>query len=389
MKVNVNPTPEKGSEKKPASEKKSKFQKKSPASAEHTGENENSVYRESLAAYREKWAGSNGILHRNRFWLIVTGILLFLSVAVNTRAGNTRMQLKEQLRRVESEISSLNGVIEEVKNDLEEQARIEAAKLTDEEEELARNNAEAQGAHVAYLQNEYGKINVDDPSFSEKMSKNKTELELCFDDNGSANGAAVWYPYYDSGVFGNWEFVTTAPFYGNTAQMLWLCYADDPERPQDHSLLAYCTADYNAEDRLFTNVDIKTTRYADINGGTDPEYVDATEMSIQDQLKALKTDVNTPNADEPFDPETVDINNEVSETRKSYKDAAADGELEDEEYDSRHNVGLGGSSDESETDKNGTDETTDNPDSDDTAEENQSDDVIEENQSDDTSGEGV
>lgn len=329
MKVNMNQAPEK----KPASAKL-KPGKKSFVQAP-AADNSGNVYKDAIKGYTDKWkAGlqSGEIFRQNKFWIIVAVVLFIVFLTVNSNINNTKTRFMVQLKRAATETESLNSAISEVRAELEEQARINSAKLTEEEEELARNNAEAQGKHVAYLQNQYRDISIDDPAFRDKMDKNKNELDVCFNEEGKRNGKGIWYPYYDSGIPGKWEFASNASFKGNTAKVLWLCYADDPDNPQDHTLLAYCTAKYNADTKLFTNIDIKITRYALANTRSDDEMTTNIEqiMSVEDVLKELAGE------DEILDTElsekTINIDNEVSNINDFYKESVADNKAGNEEH---------------------------------------------------------
>ena len=371
MKVNMNQMSDdsSASKKKPAFGKSKNRKSPVPSSAEKKENSGGNVYKESLNMYKEKWAGNDGILHRNKFWIGIAVVLFFVFVAVNSNTNNAKTQLTIQLKRMESETTALNDAINEVKTDLEEQAKIDAIKLTDEEEELAKYNAIEQGTKVEVLQNAYRKIvppedseELDDAEYKklndkyiEDLEHNKKELNVYFGENDK-NAQTEWYPSI-AGIPGTWEFASKAPFSGNTAKVLWLCYADE-----DHTLLAYCTATYHADTKLFTNVEWKMTSYAAANIKSDDETATDTEQitSVQDALKALSEsgDFDVQSADEEFDEETINNNNAVSEGRNSYKDAVSKGDIEGEEYDEQYNVGLDSSdSDTSEAVGSDTDKT--------------------------------
>lgn len=369
MKVNMNQMPdEKRTSKKPRPEQKSsvstkkKFfgKKNSAIDPAPVQESNNNVYKEALKGYANK-VKSGSIFQQNKFWIIILVILFLAFISVNSKSSGTKMQLTVQLKRATTETEKLNNAIAEVKADLEEQAKIESVKLTDEEEDLARNNAIAQGKAVELLQNQYRTVEYSDPKYKEI----KAELSGYFDEN--TDGTAEWYIVTDnfetgklSGIPGKWEFASNASFKGNTTNVLWLCYADDPENPQDHSLLAYCTARYNADTKLFSNLKRNETSYAEANRPGN-EHVDADQsMSLAEQLQNLANNnsdlITTPDASENFSQDTIDTNNEISENRQSYKDSVRDGEIEGEEYDHNYDVGLGKSS-ENESEKSSDTET--------------------------------
>lgn len=321
------------------------------------------VYAEALKDYRDKWKEQskkgNGILQNNKFWIVVCVILFLMFVSANSKIGGTKTRYLSQIKRINTEATNLQDAVEELRLELEEQAKIDAIKLTEEEEELARNNAEAQGTHVAYLQNKYSNIPaLKDQSEYEtegewKEARNeqqkayndiKAELVACFDGNSGISNWQ-WYTCGIDGIPGEWEFVTNALFKGNTSKSLWLCYANDPSNPNDHSMLAYCTATYNADTKLFSNMTVKLTSYAEVNSNKyDSEYVDMDQMSIQEQINALAEQGTTKveGGDSFGDTETV---NENDDARQSNKEKAANDEAEGEEYDPNYDLGLNGSDD--------------------------------------------
>lgn len=330
MKVNLDQKPDK----KPVS--KHKPDTKSAASPTDNG----NVYKEAMKGYMDKWNAQKGdIFRQNKFWVIVGCILFVIFISVNSNAAKARTQLTVQLKRATAETESLNSAIAEVKADLDEQARINSIKLTKEEEELARNNAVEKGVHVATLQNAYRYLDVAEDY--QAFTNNKNSLDICFGDNDK-NARTEWYSSI-SGIPGEWEFASKASFKGNTANVLWLCYSDE-----DHTLLAYCTAKYNADTKLFTDVEWKMTSYAVANIKSDGDTVSDTEQisSIQDALQSLADDESIDIPDDELDDETIDMNNEVSESRDLFKNAVADGEVDGEEYDDNYNVGLGNTSSE-------------------------------------------
>lgn len=382
MKVNMNQIPDDDKKSQAKASSHTDFLKKKAVEPEQETENteeadssedapsdgeeapaEGNVYAEALKGYRDKWKeqskSGRGILQNNKFWIVVCVILFLMFVSANSKIGGTRTRYMSQIKRINTEAANLQDAVEELRLELEEQAKIDAIKLTEEEEELARNNAEAQGAHVAYLQNKYDSIPaVKDQSEYEteddwKQARNeqqtayndiKAELISCFDENSGVKNWQ-WYTCGIDGIPGKWEFVTNASFKGNTSRSLWLCYANDPSNTNDHSMLAYCTATYNADTKTFSHVEVKLTSYAEANSNKyDPEYVDMDQMSIQEQLNALAEQGTTKveGGDSFGDSEVV---NENDDAHQSYKDKVKNDEVEGEEYDLNYDLGLNNSDD--------------------------------------------
>ncbi len=352
MKVNMNletdkkQAPEKSeSKKKPARPAKNKQLKSRAPSKEPSGEkpkeNSGNVYIDGLKEYADKFKKQlkdGGIFSQNKFWIITAVILFVIFLSVNSNVNNTKTGLRIQIKQAKAETEKLNSAIDEVKADLEEQAKIDSVKLTESEEELARNNAIEQGTTVANLQNAYRYLDIE--ADYDAFMNNKDLLDACFGDNDK-NARTEWYSSL-GGIPGTWEFASKASFFGNTAKVLWLCYADE-----DHTLLSYCTGKYNADTKLFTDVEWKMTSYALAHIKSDSEASSNTGQitSVEESLKKLAESADTSTEYEEFDEETINSNNELSKTRESYKEAVAGGEIEGEEYDSNYNIGLGSSSD--------------------------------------------
>lgn len=338
MKVNMNQMPDK----KPTPSKIKPGKKSSAPASAPTAENPSSggnVYKEALNGYKDKFKAQmkdGGIFRKNKFWIVTAVILFLIFISVNSNMSNAKTQLTVQIKRAKAETEELNAAIAEVKADLEEQARIDSIKLTQEEEELARNNAIEQGTLVATLQNAYRYLDLTEDY--EAFTNNKNSLDICFGDNDK-NARTEWYSSI-SGIPGTWEFASKASFTGNTAKVLWLCYADE-----DRTLLAYCTAKYNADTKLFTNVEWKMTGYASAHISSDDDSNTSTEQitSVQDALKQLAEESGI-STDGEFDEDTINTNNELSNTRDSYKESVKNGDVEGEEYDNNYDVGLPNSS---------------------------------------------
>lgn len=313
------------------------------------------IYRSALKTYLEDIKNGK-LLRQNKFWIVVCVILFVVFISTNSKVSNQKTHLIMELNKITKETADLENATKELKADLEEQARIESAKLTQEEEQLARNNAIEQGVLVAKLQNEYYDIELPKtPSedadeeqqaayrqamnvYSENVKDNAAALDAYFGPNDK-NARAPWYNYREPvGISGTWEFVSKASFKGNIMQVLWLCYSND-----QHVLLSYCTAVYNADSKLFSDVTCMMTQYAQSHLSTDdaePMTDSEQIMSITDKLKELANSSD-------FQPSDLneEIQGELSETRDSYKQAVANGEVEDEEYDPNYNIGLPQSND--------------------------------------------
>lgn len=340
------------------------------ADEESTGGTGN-VYRDNFNMYKEQYSKklkNANLLQNNKFWIAVIVVLFFVFLSVNSNMSKARNQLTVQLNRAVSEYDKVSTAVAELKAELEEQARIDSIVLSNEEEELARTDAKVQGAFVADLQNdlagagiELGKISVDlenmgedsdartalvekQRNLIEKQKSYKEKLKPYFADNSSSMGPGAWYKYLATGIPGKWEFASNASFKGDTMKVLWFLYADDPENPKDHSLLAYCTAVYNATDKTFHDVQVMTTTYADANAekySKSEEYVpDGSGMSIKEQLEQLGGG-STPPAGEEYENGTIS-------DREGYKEQVMNGEVEGEEFDSSYMPGLHSDNEDSE-----------------------------------------
>lgn len=339
-----------------------------------------------LAALKEYWdkmqkeAKSKGFFRSTKFWIILIIVLFILFISANNKMSGQRTRLQSQIRHTNTEISKLNTAVDDLKIEMEEQAKIDALTLSNEEEDLARNDAKVQGAKVADLQNEYLSIDEEyipqimeiesalqelnkkeedseirqkkgeleqqekelDTAKYNEITEVKGKLDPYFDDNGKRAGKGSWYGYNVNGIPGKWEFATNATFKGNTTRVLWLCYSDDRQ------LLAYATSRYNADTKLFSDVSIMLTSYAEANINSDDDMLKGSteELSVTEQLQKLAESgdvtINTPPADEEFDQETIDMNNDVVGAREEYKQKVANGEVEGEEFSTDYITGLQG-----------------------------------------------
>lgn len=335
---------------------------------------EKGVYAKAFREYKEKAKASfhpNALLQSNKFFIILLVILLFAFISANSRINTTAVRLRSQIQTVTGQINSLEGAIAEEQERREEEERLAEAEaeLTDEEEEVAMNDAKTQGSMVAYLQNQYDsyftayeesleELEEGDSegeaaalnAYREQTKANQEELAPYFDNNGQTNGLTDWTSILATTIPGSWEFATNAAFEGETAPVLWLCYANDPNNPDDHSLLGYCTADYNAATKLFTNVDVQVTRYAQEHATNDSDIPNEDEQPLVDQLQELADEPWVSNTSGDFDQETLDTNASLYEARQAYKDKVANGET-DAEYDPKYDIGIEGLTDEENTDE--------------------------------------
>ena len=330
---------------------------------------EKGVYAKAFREYKEKVKTSfhpSALLQSNKFFIILLVILLIAFVSANSRINTTAVRLRSQIQTMTGQINSLEGAIAEEQERLEEEERLAEAEteLTAEEEDVAMNDAKTQGSMVAYLQNQYdsyftayeetlegleegdseGEVAALN-TYREQTKANQEELAPYFDNNGQTNGLADWTSILATTIPGSWEFATNAAFEGETAPVLWLCYANDPNNPDDHSLLGYCTADYNAVTKLFTNVDVQVTRYAQTHAANDSDTPNEDEQPLVDQLQELADEPWVGDTSGDFNQETLDTNASLYETRQGYKDKVANGET-DAEYDPKYNIGLEGSTNE-------------------------------------------
>lgn len=391
MKVDMNHTPETKQADMPA-EREIPDTNEAPGServeTETSAKSEGNVYLEALKDYKEKVqkeAKEKGFFKSTKFWIILIIVLFVVFISANNKMSGKSTRLQSQIRNTQTEINKLNTATDDLKMELEEQAKIEAVTMTQEEEDLARNDAKVQGAMVADLQNKYLDIDSeympqiinieaqlaklrdeDETGNTEKMNELekqekdldsakyseitdvKGKLDAYFDENGKRSGKGIWYNYNTNGIAGKWEFATNATFKGNTTKVLWLCY------DKNHKLLSYATSRYDADTKLFGDVVIMLTSYAEANITNDDDMMqqsiseqDGTEnLSLTEQLTRLAEsgdiDINTPPADEEFDQETIDMNNDVTDAREEYKNKVASGEVAGEEFSTNYIVGLQG-----------------------------------------------
>lgn len=281
--------------------------------------------------------GLKGLMRQNKFWIAICIVLFVVFLSVNSNMNNIKTELTIRLRNIESDTASLKGAISEVEADLEEQEKIKANMLSDEEKEAAYEDAVEKGELVAELQNKYKEMNASDNQ--DEYEANVEALDKCFDEDGK-EFRVRWYSD-DEAIPGTWQFESKAAFSGKNTKVLWLCYADDGS-----TLLAYCTAVYNADTKLFSKVDKKLTRYAEANIGTDDGAAANTNdmNSMVGSLKTLVEDGTLEAGDEEVTDETIEQSNEMSQSRESLKSAVEGGEIEGDNYDPRYETGLDSSS---------------------------------------------
>lgn len=355
--------------------------------SEKSARPEGNVYLDALKEYRDKFqkeAKEKGFFRSTKFWIVLIIVLFIVFISANNKMSAKSTRLQSQIRHTNTEMNKLNTAVDDLKIELEEQAKIEAITLTQEDEDLARNDAKVQGAMVADLQNKYLDIdseympqivdieaeltrlredeteNREQISDLEKKEKDldsakyseitdvKGKLDAYFDETGKRSGKGIWYSYNTSGIPGRWEFATNATFKGNTTRVLWLCYA------KDKKLLAYATSRYNADTKLFSDVNIMMTSYAEAHIKNDTDMMEESvsrqtgdeNLSIAEQLTRMaesgELEVNTPPADEEFDQETIDNNNDIVGARDEFKNKVASGEVEGEEFSTNYLPGLPG-----------------------------------------------
>lgn len=347
---------------------------------------EENIYLVGLKEYKDKFkkeAKEKGFFRTTKFWIILIIVLFIMFLSANNKMSAKSARLQSQIRHTNTEIGKLDTAVTDFKIELDEQAKIDSITLSQEEEDLARNDAKVQGAMVADLQNKYLEIDkeympqiieieaeLNDLNEKEDTSENRTKineleqkekdldsakysentevkgrLDAYFDENGKRSGKGIWYSYNTTGIPGKWEFATNATFKGSTTRVLWLCYA------KDRSLLAYATSKYNADTKLFSDVIIDLTSYAEANINNDSDMIEKSagndeNLSIAEQLQKLVEDgellPSTDPADQEFDQETIDTNNELSDTRDEYEGLVSSGQVEGEEYNTNYITGLPG-----------------------------------------------
>lgn len=122
-------------------------------------------------------------------------------------------------------------------------------------------SASEAGRAVAELQTKYQSI--DATVTPDDITANAQALSKYFDDK-SQSGRQPWFTVSKGDAKAVWEFESTYSFQNETIPVIWLCHIDG-----SNELVAYATANYNAESNTFSDVIYKTTRLG-------ANYVDAT-----------------------------------------------------------------------------------------------------------------
>lgn len=150
---------------------------------------------------------------------------------------------------------SITQLQEQIK-DLENQTSADASSIN-----KGLYSASEAGRAVAELQTKYQSI--DAAVTPDDITANAKALSKYFDDK-SQNGRQPWFTVSKGDAKAVWEFESTYSFQNETIPVIWLCHIDG-----SNELVAYATANYNAESNTFSDVTYKTTRLG-------ANYVDAT-----------------------------------------------------------------------------------------------------------------
>lgn len=150
---------------------------------------------------------------------------------------------------------SITQLQEQIK-DLENQTSADASSIN-----KGLYSASEAGRAVAELQTKYQLI--DATVTPDDITANANALSKYFDDE-SQNGRQPWFTVSKGDAKAVWEFESTYSFQNETIPVIWLCHIDGSDE-----LVAYATANYNAESNTFSDVAYETTRLG-------ANYVDAT-----------------------------------------------------------------------------------------------------------------
>lgn len=150
---------------------------------------------------------------------------------------------------------SITQLQEQIK-DLENQTSADASSIN-----KGLHSASEAGRAVAELQTKYQSI--DATVTPDNITANAKALSKYFNDK-SQNGRQPWFTVSKGDAKAVWEFESTYSFQNETIPVIWLCHIDG-----SNELVAYATANYNAESNTFSDVAYKTTRLG-------ANYVDAT-----------------------------------------------------------------------------------------------------------------
>lgn len=150
---------------------------------------------------------------------------------------------------------SITQLQEQIK-DLENQTSADASSIN-----KGLYSASEAGRAVAELQTKYQSI--DATVTPDDITANAKALSKYFNDE-SQNGRQPWFTVSKGDAKAVWEFESTYSFQNKTIPVIWLCHIDG-----SNELVAYATANYDAESNTFSDVTYKTTRLG-------ANYVDAT-----------------------------------------------------------------------------------------------------------------
>lgn len=150
---------------------------------------------------------------------------------------------------------SITQLQEQIK-DLENQTSADASSIN-----KGLYSASEAGRAVAELQTKYQSI--DATVTPDDITANAQALSEYFDDD-SQSGRQPWFTVSKGDAKAVWEFESTYSFQNETIPVIWLCHIDGSDE-----LVAYATANYNAESNTFSDVVYETTSLG-------ANYVDAT-----------------------------------------------------------------------------------------------------------------
>lgn len=141
---------------------------------------------------------------------------------------------------------SITQLQEQIK-DLENQTSADASSI-----DKGLYSASEAGRAVAELQTKYQSI--DATVTPDDITANAKALSKYFNDK-SQNGRQPWFTVSKGDAKAVWEFESTYSFQNETIPVIWLCHIDG-----SNELVAYATANYDAESNTFSDVTYKTTR---------------------------------------------------------------------------------------------------------------------------------
>ena len=169
---------------------------------------------------------------------------------------------------------SIAQLQEQIK-DLENQTSADASSIN-----KGLYSASEAGRAVAELQTKYQSI--DATVTPDDITANAKALSKYFNDE-SQNGRQPWFTVSKGDAKAVWEFESIYSFQNETIPVIWLCHIDG-----SNELVAYATANYNAESNTFSDVTYKTTRlganYVDVTvSNENTKILDSLIEKIQSQ----------------------------------------------------------------------------------------------------------